>query len=284
MKRKLILSGAIILCTIVMCGSAAAWGRMGHATVVKIAQNHFTKTTAKKVNEIMHGQLLVAFASYADEYRSELDAAYSPAWAHGVPHAHTFEVDENGHPFDTLFHPQTGRKLTNAVYFADHCLQELSHAKDLTAQERWYALVMVAHLIGDMHCPGHIRYADKHNDIAKFPVVFKGEKDNYHHVWDDGMVVTVFPYSFSDLAEICDDCTKEQMEEICKGSVYDWGTQVAAACRETRKSVKDGDNLDRVWSRDHSELSRTQMRNGGYRLAHALNMVFDPKYARKHSK
>ena len=278
------LLGATVLCATLLAVNASAWGRMGHATVVKIAQDHLTKKTAKKVNEIMHGQPLVAYASYADEYRSDLDKAYSPAWAYGVPHAHTFEVDGEGQPFDTLFHPQTGRKITNAVYFADHCLQELARAKELTEQERWYALVMVAHLIGDIHCPAHVRYADKHDDIAKFPVVFKGVRDNYHHVWDEGMVVSVFPYSFSDIAEICDDCSREGIEEICRGNVYDWGAQVAKACRETRRSVKEGDSLDRVWARDHAELSRTQLRNAGYRLAHALNMTFDPGYARKHGK
>jgi hypothetical protein len=31
-------------------------------------------------------------------------------------------------------------------------------------------------------------------------------------------------------------------------------------------------------------LTRTQLRNAGYRLAHALNMAFDPKYARKFNR
>lgn len=284
MKRKLILSGAVLLCTVVMCGSAAAWGRMGHAAVAKIAQNHLTKKTAKEVKKITQGQALPANSSYPDEFREVLDATFHPEWGHGVPHAHTFEVDSKLQPYDTLFLPKNGRTIVNAVYFADHCLKDLANRKDLPDSIAWKELVMVVHLIGDIHCPGHIRYADKHKDIAKFPVTFDGEDVDYHRVWDFSMVVWPFPFSYSDIAEVCDDCTKEQMEEICKGNVYDWGHDVAVKCYDTRKGVKSGDKLDRIWIREHSQLSRTQMRNAGYRLAHSLNMVFDPKYARKHSK
>lgn len=284
MKRKLILSGAILLCTMVLCGSAAAWGRMGHAAVVKIAQNHLTKKARKEVDKIMHGQALVTYASYPDEFRDVLDATFKPEWGHGVPHAHTFEVDDSFQPYDTLFLPKNGRTIINAVYFADHCLKDLANHKDLPDSIAWKELVMTIHLIGDMHCPGHIRYADKHKDIAKYPVTFIGESTDYHTVWDGAMVTSPFPFSYSDIAEICDDCTQEQIDEICKGTIYDWGKDVAIKCYDTRKSVKKGDNLDRKWMREHSTLSRTQMRNAGYRLAHSLNMVFDPKYARKHSK
>ena len=275
---------AVVFFAALVSTSASGWGRMGHATVAKIAQNHLTKTTQKRVNEIMHGTPLVAVASYCDEYRKDLDASFPLEWTQGVGHAHTFEVDPDNRPYHTLNHPQTGRHLTNAVFFIDHCLQDLSHASDFPDSVQWKELVMVTHLIGDIHCPGHIRYADDYENIAKYSVVFANEPTTYHRVWDNLMVVNSLPFSFSDIAEICDDCYPSEIEAICKGDVYDWGKDVADLCRDCRIDIKEGDNIKSKWIRDHTALTKTELRNAGYRLAHALNMVFDSKYARKHSK
>lgn len=281
---RTIKSAALLVAAIIISLPAAGWGRMGHATVAKIAQNHLTKTTQKKVNEIMHGTPLVAIASYCDDYRSEVNATFPLDWTYGIGHAHTFEVDENNHPFNVLYHPVTGRQLTNAVYFADHCLQDLAHASDFPDSVRWKELVMVTHLIGDMHCPGHIRYAAKYEDIGKYPVEFLGEQTTYHRVWDLLMVTNPLPFSFSDIAEICDTCTPAEIEDICRGSIYDWGKQIADYCQDCRLDIQDGDKISGRWVRDHTDLMKVELRNAGYRLAHALNMAFDPKYARKHSK
>lgn len=273
----------LFLSALISC-PAFAWGRMGHATVAKIAQNHLTKTTQKRVNEIMKGAPLVAFASYCDDYRKELDASFPLAWTQGVGHAHTFEVGPDNRPYNTLFHPETGRRLTNAAYFADHCLQDLAHASDFPDSIRWKELVMVTHLIGDMHCPGHIRFHSDHENIGKYPVVFADEQTTYHRVWDTYMIANALPFSFSDIAEICDDCSASEIEAICKGSIYDWGKDIADLCQDCREDIKDGDTIKARWIRDHTELTKIELRNAGYRLAHALNMAFDPKYARKHSK
>ena len=284
MKTRIARVAAALFLAALIPFNAAGWGRMGHATVAKIAQNHLTKTTQKRVAEIMKGTPLVAIASYCDDYRSEMDATFPLEWTQGIGHAHTFEVGPDNRPFAVLYHPETGRKLTNTVYFADHCLQDLAHAADFPDSVRWKELVMATHLLGDMHCPGHVRYAAKYEDIGKYPVTFAGELTTYHRVWDQLMVTNPLPYSFSAIAEICADCSPSQIEEICKGTIYDWGKDVADKCQDCRLDIQDGDTINARWIRDHTELMRTQIRNAGYRLAHALNMAFDPKYVRKHSK
>ena len=254
------------------------------STVAKIAQNHLTKTTQKRVAEIMQGTPLVAIASYCDDYRSEVNKTFPLEWTEGIGHAHTFEVGPDNRPFDTLHEPGAGRQLTNAVYFAAHCLEDLAHAADFPDSVRWKELVMATHLLGDMHCPGHVRYPAPHETAGKYNVNFLGEETTYHKVWDTYMVTNPLPFSFSDIAEICDDCSPEQIEEICKGTIYDWGKEVADKCQDCRFSIQEGDKISTKWVRNHTDLMKTQLRNAGYRLAHSLNMAFDPKYARKHAK
>ena len=284
MSIRIARTAALLFVAALLSFPSFGWGRMGHATVAKIAQNHLTKTTQKRVNEIMQGTPLVAIASYCDDYRKELDASFPLEWTNGVGHAHTFEVDPDNRPYNTLNHPETGRHLVNAVYFADHCMQDLAHAADFPDSVRWKEVVMLTHLMGDIHCPGHIRYASNHEDIGKYPVNFADEPTTYHRVWDYYMVVNPLPFSFSDIAEICDDCSASEIEEICKGSIYDWAKDVADRCQDCREDIKDGDKISAKWIRNHTDLTKVELRNAGYRLAHALNMAFDPKYARKHSK
>ncbi len=284
MTTKFLKAAALLFTAAVISTPSFGWGRMGHATVAKIAENHLTETTQKRIDKIMHGTALVAIASYCDDYRKQLDATFPLEWTGGTGHAHTFEVDENNRPYNTLKHPQTGRHLTNAVYFADHCMQDLAHASDFPDSVQWKEVAMLTHLMGDMHCPGHVRYASMYENIGKYEVTFSGEKTTYHKVWDYFMVVTPLPFSFSDIAEICDNCSQEEIDEICKGDIYDWGQNVANLCQECRFSVKEGDKLNSKWILKHTELTKIELRNAGYRLAHALNMAFDPKYARKHSR
>ena len=284
MKRIEKMAAALLFAALLLPVTAMGWGRMGHATVAKIAQNHLTKTTQKRVREIMKGTPLVGIASYCDDYRSEMNKTFPLEWTQGIGHAHTFEVGPDNRPYDTLYEPGTGRQLTNAVYFAAHCLEDLAHAADFPDSIRWKELVMATHLLGDMHCPGHVRYAADHENIGKYDVKFIGETTTYHRVWDYYMVTNPLPFSFSDIAEICDDCSPEEIEEICKGNIYDWGKDTADKCQECRTDIMEGDKINAKWVRNHTELMRTQLRNAGYRLAHALNMAFDPKYARKHAK
>ena len=53
-------------------GSAAAWGRIGHATVAKIAENHLTKRAKKQITKYLHGESIVKWATYADDSKPEL--------------------------------------------------------------------------------------------------------------------------------------------------------------------------------------------------------------------
>ena len=68
MKRILTLLCAVVL----VVSSASAWGRLGHATVAKIAENHLTKKAKKQITEYLHGESIVKWASYADDAKPEL--------------------------------------------------------------------------------------------------------------------------------------------------------------------------------------------------------------------
>lgn len=273
----------LIIALIAGAPALSAWDRPGHAAINKIAEDHLTPKAAAAVKEYMGGESIVTFASYPDDYRDRLNAGLKLTldWSRDLERgfAHTFEVDGDLQAFHT-FYDESGRHITNGVLMAEHFALDLQD-KSLADSLKFIELAMLCHFIGDIHCPTHIRYQPK-REICNWKVEFWGEKVSYHAVWDRNYIARFYPWSASDLAMMCDICTEKQIAEIVKGDVYDWAHDSAVKSLPVRENVKKGDVLDRDWCLDHLDLIRSQIRTAGYRLAHQLNMIFDPAYARRH--
>lgn len=278
MKRTIL---AVLLSAAVCCPSSG-WGRLGHAAINGIAEQHLTKTARKAIDKYMNGESIVTFASYPDDYRARLNESFHPGWNEAKGgYAHTYEVDADLVPFRG---PEAdGRALTNSLYFTAGFIEDLRNAESLDPDDRFIEIAMLCHFVGDMHCPSHVRYQPE-RDIASWPVTYLGEPSKYHKVWDGDILKTYYPWSWSDFASMCDICTDREIAEIIKGDIFDWGHDVAVTCLPVRSSVKEGDVLKADWAIDRLDLARTMVRRAGYRLAHTLNMIFDSKYARKHTK
>lgn len=268
---------AAVLATFSMPSSG--WGRLGHAAINKIAEDHLTATAAKVLDGYMGGESIVTYASWPDDFRDRLNAGFRPEWNNAKGYAHTFEVDSLLMPYRDI--DDNGRYVTNSLYFIEGFISDLKNADGLDETTRFTEIVMLCHFIGDMHCPGHIRYSPK-RDIGGFPVVFLGEKSTYHKVWDGDILRAYYPWSWSDFAEMCDICDDDGIKAAVEGDIYDWAHDAASASRTVRMSVKKGDVLDAEWAVDRLDLTREMIRKAGYRLAHSLNMLFDARYARKH--
>ena len=272
----------ITLCLLIMCCTAQGWGRKGHATIARIAEMHLTKTTQKRIAEIMHGEPISGYASYADDHKGKLlvDMGFDPA--SGEPHVntqpHTFEANMDFEPFRGI--NDNGRYVKNCIHFIEKYAQDLKHYKELDDSTAFTELVLLVHFVGDMHCPEHIRYNPEDMTIGYYKVNFRGEDIRYHTISDDMIIEIKHPWSFSDLAHMFDSASKEEIAEITKGGPYDWGRDVARCCWVTHQ-VKPGDVLTMDWYYDQLPLMRSQLRKAGYRLAKELNMIFDPAYARK---
>lgn len=274
--KKLFLASLLMLAVLI---PSFGWGRLGHAAINKIAEDHLTKTTKKAIDKYMNGESIVTFASYPDDYRARLDTTFRPEWNKARAYVHSYEVDSLLIPFRDI--DDNGRSVANSLYFAAGFISELKNADSLDPDYRFTELAMLCHFIGDMHCPGHVRYQPKPN-IASWPVTYLNRETTYHKVWDTELIYVFNPWSWSDFAALCDICTDAEIAEIVKGDVFAWGHDVAVKSLPVRSSVKKGDTLDADWALGQLGFARTMVRTAGYRLAHTLNMLFDPKYARKH--
>ena len=192
MKKLLFL----LLCAgFLQAGPVFGWGREGHETIAKIAERNLTKRAKKRIEKYLGGHSVVYYAKWMDEYRKTPEYAFTDGW-------HTAPVDAGLRYTDELLNPKRG----NAIYGLELAVENLKDYRSLTDSAVAVNLKYVIHLVGDMHCPAHIKYTT-HN--MKYDVLFedkyhKPHKFYVHSVWDNEIITTARIWSVSEWADELD--------------------------------------------------------------------------------
>ena len=272
--RKCILTCII---AVLICGTSFAWDRRAHATVAKIAENHLTPMAKAHLDKYLNGKSIVYYASYADDFKPELlvDLGVQPSNAERkVTFPHTFEANSDCTVFRGMFRGDVFVK--NCVAFADRYVTDLkrNHAT-MNDSLRVLKIAMIVHWLGDMHSPSHIRYPEDQT-IGNYPVTYGGkELAKYHSLWDGIVFGSLFPWGFSDCAILLDTYSAEQIAEVTKGNIYDWGKDSAIAARPVH-AYREGAKIDADDYRNRfASLAESQICKAGYRLAALLNSIFE---------
>ena len=246
MKKLLFL----LLCAgFLHTGSAFGWGREGHETIAKIAERNLTKKAKKRIEKYLGGHSVVYYAKWMDEYRK------TPEYA------------------DELLNPKRG----NAIYGLELAVGNLKNYRSLTDSAVAVNLKYVIHLVGDMHCPAHIKYTT-HN--MKYDVLFedkyrKPHKFYVHSVWDNEIITTTRIWSVSEWADELDRAPKSEKQALAAGTPRDWLHDAAVCCEVQFEWAKPDERLGQDFLNKALPLVESQIRKAGYRLARILNDLFD---------
>jgi hypothetical protein len=249
-----------LFCVVLAVGAAApnagAWGPTGHRAVGRVAERHLTPQAARVVAELLAPEQLAYVTTWADEIRSE------PEWAKGdarhwvtVPDGQTYEGATKN----------PGGDILEAIARFEKTLGDSSAPK----LERARALKWLAHLVGDLHQPLHVGRGDDKggNDVL---VLWFGEPTNLHAVWD-AKIIESSVLSFSELADLVDRPTPDELREWQAGGPRDWAAesqQLRGACYEL------GDRkLSFRYVHDHWPTVQRRVLQAGVRLAGLLNRV-----------
>ena len=291
MRKTILISLLTVISLVINNYSLNAWGKLGHATIGHIAQEHLTPKARKALSNYLDGKSLAAIASDADTYRGmwTMDLGFIPTnidnarppWMRGfdfstphniAPYSHMITVDQefNVYPTDNL----NGEYIDNIAYYVTRLAQDLKeNAEDMDPYERYKTIALIVHFVGDMHCPVHIVYRPDNVTKGKFKIDWKGESVNYHGWWDKFIFDAYYDWSFSDMASLVDTANRKEINELTKGDVYDYAQDSARSCYSTACKYKEGDSIDRNYPTDVRDLLFSQLRNAGYRLAKILNDI-----------
>ena len=102
-----------------------------------------------------------------------------------------------------------------------------------------------------------------------------GKKYGAHSYWDSALIKMLEPeWTYYEYSEAVDTASSEEIAEIQKGDVYDWGKASAISALPAHvhepKAV-----LSSEYPEKDRELLYLQLRNAGYRLARALDYIFE---------
>jgi S1/P1 Nuclease len=254
-----VLAGAVLFVGVIAPG-AAAWGPTGHRAVGRIAERHLTPRAAQAVRELLGPGQLAYVTTWADEIRSEPDGAKAEAW-HWVtiPDGQTYESSAKNPAGDVV----------EAIARFEKVLTD--GTADREARVR--AVKWLSHLIGDLHQPLHVGRGDDHggNDVL---VLWFGEPTNLHAVWDS-KIIEHSQLSFSELTDLVDHPTPEQVRQWQASRAADW----ARESQELRDSCYPmGDRrLSYLYIHDHWPAVQRRILQAGVRLAGELNRLLAPQ-------
>ena len=255
MKKTL----ALVLC-MTCCSIAFAWGPRGHATIASLASENLKSSTRKQVESYL-GRSMAFYATWMDEFREDEAYRFSSG-------CHTFPVDG-----DFKYAPVEGK--LDALSLLDQAIAVVKDRKNQTDSAVVVNLKFIIHLVGDIHCPGHVKYTTIPTSFKVY--AYKGEKNlvSYHSVWDaeiiDRRCECLSPV---DLGHDFNRLDKKAARSVRQGTPKDWAEENAAENHVIYDMAKAGDVLFKPFYNPAWPIVQKQVTRAGYRLAGILEDCF----------
>lgn len=245
--------------------SAFGWGQKGHDTVAYIAECHLTPAAKAAVDSILSGKSLVYYANWPDNACHTEKYEYTKTW-------HYKNIDE-GEDYDKVKDIPDG----SIVSALNEQIAVLNNP-GATDEEKWLALVLTTHFLGDIHQPLHMgrlsdRGGNRHN------IKFFNSGTNLHSTWDSKLPEAAHKWSYTEWQNNIDRATPEEsLAIVAGGTPYSWGKETYAIACRVYEATPEGTNVSYDYIADWTPTVEQQFLRGGLRLADVLNTVFDPSY------
>ena len=265
MRTKSILLAAIL--SVATIFNASAWGGLGHRTIAEIAERHLTPQARANIKKYTNGTPLAEYSVWLDMVRKN-----DPYYAELTDGWHAAIVDENCRTSHELRDKhRKGRDAVTVTLMYDDMFRNREKLTDSTVM---VALKSVIHMVGDFHCPAHVRYTDNENG-CKFNIVYLGHERSLHKVWDTSILTYGHKNTtYLQYADELDTCSPKEIKKITNGWLENWLEESARCVRPTLEWVKEGDELYVDFVEKAQPLAHEQVRKAGYRLAAVLNAMF----------
>ena len=254
---------------------AFAWGKLGHATIAKIAEDHLTPKAKKVIDKYLDGKSIIEYASYPDFYRDIhlIDLGFEPTNSPRITvWGHSFQANNDGTLY--LSERRGNEYVKNCLLRIQPIIEDFkANHRNMTDSARVVSLAYIVHIVGDIHCPKHIRYEDEPSS-GRYPINVMNEKKgiSYHTYWDAIILNSYHSWGYSDLASLLDRHNNKERKEIAKGTLLDWAAENARESRYTVSRQK-GHTISRAEANIDIKHAHRQIIRAGYRLAALLNEI-----------
>lgn len=265
MKIKSFILTLVFVSTISI--NAMAWGGFGHRAVAEIAERNLTPEAKANIEKYTKGTPLADYSVWMDMVRKNdpFNANATRGWHASVVNAECKTSQELRNKV------REGRDAVTGLLEFEKMFAEREKLSDSVVM---FALKSIIHMVGDMHCPAHVRFEDFENQ-GKFPIKFFGKKTTLHKVWDTSVLTRDYKeWGYQGYAKKLDNLSKKRVKKITAGWVEDWLEESARDVRPHIYDVKEDDALNDEFMTWAYPLAEMQVQKAGYRLAKVLNTFF----------
>ena len=250
--------------------SAYGWNSAGHCTIGHIADQNLTPKARKMCDKYL-GHSLAYFASWMDQWRYSKEYHHTARWhAVGVKNGEFVPAELVG-DISIFRAPLTNDE--QGVARLEQIEKALKNYRNMPDSAVAVNLKCIIHMIGDMHCPGHVFYDGqkqfefKENGNA---MRFHGYNDRAFGRFHKGKTADQFRKSYCRL-------TKAEIDALCKGDMASWIKQnepIFRECYTLLSPTIDYKDLPEQNKLRMKEITDQLYIDAGYRLAHFINQIF----------
>jgi hypothetical protein len=250
------------------------WGRVGHSSIAKIAEMNLSSKAKKQIDKYLHGESIINYSSYPDFFRQVhlFDIGFDATnESRMTVWGHSFQANKDGSLY--LSERRGNEYVKNCLLRIDPIIKNLKeNHRNMTDSARIVSIAYVVHIIGDIHCPKHVRYEDEQLS-GQYPIVFRKKTMSFHSYWDYQLLTVFHGDSFTDLSNLVDRYSKAEQKKMAAGNMNSWAEETAREFRHTVK-VLPGQEIDHKAAFEDVKLAEKQIARAGYRLAALLNEIF----------
>jgi hypothetical protein len=257
MKRGL---PVLLFVVILSCFSSKSygWGKRGHELVAQIAFKFLDDSTQQIVKKYLGNLSIEEAANWMDDERSNSYYNYMRTW-------HYLDMDKG-----ESYTPSTERNILTVLHSA---IVELKDYKTMKRKDVKYRLLLIFHLIGDLHQPLHTGYAiDKGGNTVQ--VTSPYVSGNLHSVWDS-QIIEYKNITLDSCMQTYAALDTTEVAEIKKINELKW-MYSSRSLLDTVYSFQN-DFLDKNYVDSNAEVIKKQLVMGGLRLASLLSSIFSSK-------
>ena len=236
---------------------ALAWGKKGHELVAEIAFKFLDDSTQKIVKGFLGNLSIEEAANWMDDERGNSYYNYMRTW-------HYLDIDKG-----EVYTPSSERNIITILHSA---IVELRQYKMIKRKDTKRDLLLIFHLMGDLHQPLHTGYTiDKGGNTIN--ISSASVSGNLHSVWDT-QIIDVKNITLDSCMQVYGTLDTTEVSELQKINEMKWMYQ-SRSLLDTVYGFKDG-YLDQQYIDRNAQIIKKQLVIAGIRLAAVLNEVFGP--------
>jgi hypothetical protein len=256
--KKRILSTLLVALFISFSGPSMAWGKKGHEMVATIAYHYLDSATKEKVKKFLGKYSFEEASTWMDESRSNSYYDYMRTW-------HYLDFGKG-----TEFKPSGEHNIITVLNSAIAALKKYETLKKKDVQ---YDLLLIFHLVGDIHQPLHVGYPEDRggNDISVRSAKFSA---NLHSSWDTE-IIDAAGITLDSCYKLYDSYNAQEISDIKKINIMGWMKE-SRSYLDTVYGFKN-DYLDKNYIDSAGVIVKKQLLIGGLRLASLLQDLFANK-------